>query len=229
MPIVNFFEGADDLPEPVDQLKTYLAQFGVAAVLVDPTDARFAKFQPVLDALKVPARLVDGVWIYKIPTDTLAGYAKIRPSAAEARAEALRMDAVLSAAARYIADGHDAPSLSPLELQRYGLLPVDWHVDAARYTISDWSVGTLPDGRIAIALNGSYDGLKPLMERYANGAAEILYPAPARWNPRSSPPKDELRSMVLILSRAQVEAAAQSLKTSPPPEMTTPFLALEER
>ncbi len=229
MPIVNFFEGADDLPEPVDQLKTYLAQFGVTAVVADPADARFTTFQAVLGALEVPSHLVGGVWIYKIPRDALASYAKIRPSAAEARAEALRVDAVLSAAARYIADGHDAPSLSPLELQRCGLLPAGWHVDAARYTISDWSVGTLRDGRVAIALNGSYDGLKPLMKRYANGAAEILYPAPARWDPRSSPPKDVLRAMLLIFSRAQLEAAAQSLKTSPPPEMTTPFLALEER
>jgi hypothetical protein len=229
MPVVNFFEGADDLPEPVDQLKTYLARFGVTAIVADPTDPRFAAFQPVLGALEVPARLVGGVWIYKVPPDALAGYAKIRAPAAEARAEALRMDAVLSAAARYLADGHDAPSLSPLELQRYGLLPAGWHVDAARYTISDWSVGTLPDGRIAIALNGSYDGLRPLIERYASGSAEILYPAPTRWNPQSSPPTDVLRAMLLIFSRAQLEAAAQSLKTSPPPEMTTPFLAMEAR
>ena len=228
MPIVNFFEGADDLPEPVDQLRTYLAQFGVIAVVADPADARFAVFQPVLTALDVPAHLAGGVWIYKIPPNALAGYAKIRPAAAEARAEALRMDAVLSAAARYLADGHDAPSLTPLELQRYGLLPAGWRVDAARYTISDWSVGALPDGRIAIALNGSYDGLKPLIERYANGA-EILYPAPARWNPRAVPPTDVLRAMLLIFTRAQLEAAVHSLKTSPPPEMTTPFLALEER
>ncbi|HYL59808.1 MAG TPA: hypothetical protein VEU51_13135, partial [Candidatus Acidoferrales bacterium] len=200
MPIVNFFEGADDLPEPDDQLKTYLAQFGVTSIVADPADTRFAVFKPVLDALKVPARLVGDVWIYKIPADELARYAKVPPAAAEARAEALRMDAVLTAAAQYIAGGHDAPSLTPRELQRYGLLPAGWHVRAARYAVSDWSVGTLPDGRIAIALNGSYDGLKPLIERYSSGA-EILYPAPARWNPRAVPPKDVLRAMLLIFSR----------------------------
>jgi hypothetical protein len=229
MPIVNFFEGADDLPEPVDQLKSYLAHFGVNAIVADPTDGRFKAFQPVLAALDFPPRLFDGVWIYKIPQGALASYGKIKPSDVEARANALRLDAILSAAVAYISAGHDARSLSPLELQRNKFLPVGWRVNETRYALSDWSIGSLADGRVAIVLNGTYESIKPLIERYAGGSAEILYPAPALWDPRSSLPTDELQPLMLIFSRRQLEAAGQKLKTSPPPEMTTPFLGADSR
>jgi hypothetical protein len=51
MPIVNFFQGDTDLPEPGDQLKAYVARFGVTAIVADPSYGRLRTFQPALEAL----------------------------------------------------------------------------------------------------------------------------------------------------------------------------------
>ncbi len=224
MPIVNFFEGADDLPEPVDQLKAYIAHFGVGAILADPSDERFPIFRTILAGLDLHAEDIDGIWIYKIPTGAFAAYSKVSASEVEARAAALRFDAILRAAAKYPADGRDLATLSPLNLKRLGLLPVDWQIGAGRYPVTNWSIGALPDGRIGIALRGSYEGLRPLIERYSAGAAEVQYPAPARWNRDSRPLKDQLGPILIIFDHAQLEGASNRLKLSPPPEITTPFL-----
>ena len=222
MPIVNFFEGADDLPEPGEQLKTFIAHFGVKAVIADPGDSRFQIFQPVLASLSVPAAQVDGVWIYKITRDEIAGYENVSPAQAEARAIALRFDTILPAAAKYIAGGRDPAMLSALELKRSGLLPSDWQVRTTQYALADWSIGVLADQRIAIALSGSPQGVRPLLDRYAD-KAELLYPAPSKWNRDSSLSADQLSPLLIIFDRAEIEAAARQLKLSPPPEMTTPF------
>ena len=41
MPVVNYFYGGIDLPEAGDQLKAYLARFGVQAVIADPNETNF--------------------------------------------------------------------------------------------------------------------------------------------------------------------------------------------
>ncbi len=228
MPIVNFFEGADDLPEPGEQLKTYIAHFGVKAVIVDPADSRFKTFQAVLASLSVPAAEIGGLWIYKIPLEKFADYEKVDPAQAEARAIALRFDTILPAAAKYLASGHDPARLSPLELKRLNLLPADWQVQDERYTLANWSIGMI-DQRIAIALHGSYDGFKPLIDRLSMQGAEILYPAPARWDPRAIPDKILLRPLLVFFDREKFDAAVAKLKASPPPELTTPFLGADSR
>jgi hypothetical protein len=223
MPIVNFFEGADDLPEPGEQLKTFIAHFGVKAVIADPADLRFQIFQPVLASLSVPSVQVDGIWLYKIARNEIADHENVNPARAEARAIALRFDTILPAAAKYIASGRDPAMLSAIELKRSGLLPSDWQVRTAQYTLADWSIGMI-DKRIAIALHGSYDGLKPLIDRLSMQGAEILYPAPTPWNPRAIPDKELLGTMLALFDREKFDAAVASLKASPPLEMTTPFL-----
>jgi hypothetical protein len=128
----------------------------------------------------------------------------------------------LPAAAKYIAGGRDPATLSALELKRSGLLPSDWLVGTTQYALSDWSIGILADQRIAIALSGSPQGVRPLLDRYTD-KAELLYPAPSKWNRDSSLSAEQLNPLLIIFDRTQIEAAARQLKLSPPPEMTTPF------
>jgi len=96
-----------------------------------------------------------------------------------------------------------------------------------------WSIGGLPDKRIAIALYGFDQGLQPLLDRYSGKVDELLYPAPSRWNPRSSPPEEHREEQsgtaLIIFNRTQFDAAVRQLKSSPPPEMTTPFLGADSR
>ena len=225
MPVANYFYGAIDLPEAGDQLKAYLARFGVQAVVVDPKEAHFENFEPTFAALGVAPLNEKGVALYKIPRDSLSAYAKLPAAQVEARANALRFDAILEAAGKYLAAGHDLAKLSPLELKRLDLLPRDWLVDAAPDAYKDWQIAPAPGGGVGIIIVGSYDGVRPLLERYRAIATEIDYPAPARWTPDSLPRNDVVKPLIMTFDAAHLSAAAQSLRDSPPPERTTPFVA----
>ncbi len=228
MPIVSLFSGQTDLPEAGDQLKAYLARFAVTAIVADPSSERFDTLEPALASLGVAAEQSGGVLIYKIPPGKFAAYAKLTGADVEARALTLRFDTVLAAAGDYIAGGNDPRKLSPPELKRLNLLPPDWQIATAPNSVNDWSIGGLTDGRIAIVLLGFPQGLKPLLDRYLD-KAELRYPAPSRWDLKSSPAEDRSDKLMMIFDRAQLEAAASQLKSSPPPERTTPFLGADSR
>jgi len=229
MPIVNFFQGDTDLPEPGDQLKAYVARFGVTAIVADPSYGRLRTFQPALEALGVTAEPSGGALIYRIPAGKFGAYAKLTGADVEGRALALRFDTVLAAASNYISGGDDPLKLSPLELKRLNLLPPEWQIDTAPDSLRDWSIGGFSDNRIGIVLLGSAQGMKPLLDRYFGKVDELQFPAPSRWSPHSSPPEDRLDKLLMILDHTQLETAAAQLKSSPPPEMTTPFLGADSR
>jgi hypothetical protein len=233
MPIVNFLYGETDLPEPGDQLKAFIARFAVTAIVADPSYERFPVFAPALASLGVSAQPVGGVLIYKIAPEKFAAYAKLTGAEVEARALALRFDSILAATAGYLAAENDPLKLSALELQHLNLLPPDWRIATAKNSLIGWSIGGLPDKRIAIALYGFDQGLKPLLDRYSGKVDELLYPAPSRWNPRSSPPEEHREEQsgtaLIIFNRTQFDAAVRQLKSSPPPEVTTPFLGADSR
>jgi hypothetical protein len=225
MPVANYFYGAIDLPEAGEQLKAYVARFGVQAVIADPIEANFESFKPTIDSLGIAGLNEKGVWIYKIPRDSFAAYANLIAAQVEARANALRFDAILEAAGKYLAAGHDLSKLSPLELKRLDLLPRDWLVDAAPDAYKDWQIAPAPGGGVGIIIVGSYDGLRPLLERYRAIATELDYPAPTRWTPDSHPRNDVVKPLLLTFDTSHLNAAAQTLRDSPPPERTTPFVA----
>ncbi len=225
MPVANYFYGAIDLPEAGEQLKAYIARFGVQAVIADPIEANFESFKQTLDSLGVAGLNEKGVWIYKIPRDSFSTYAQLPAAQVEARANALRFDSILEAAGKYLAAGHDLAKLSPLELKRLDLLPRDWLVDAAPDAYKDWQIAPAADGRVGIIIVGSYDGVRPLLERYRAIATEIDYPAPARWTPESHPRLDAVKPLLITFDTSHLIAAANSLHDSPPRERTTPFVA----
>ena len=225
MPVVSYFYGSIDLPEAGDQLKAYIARFGVQAVIADPKDPNFPIWQRTLASLGVAALNEKGVWIYKIPHDSFAAYAKLPPAQVEARANALRFDTILEAAGKYLADGHDLAKLSALELKRLDLIPHDWLIDTAPHAHTDWQIALLPGGQIAIVIVGTYEGVRPLIERYRATASEVDYPAPTRWTPDSRPRPDLLKPLLVTFDSAHLAAAAHTLRDSPPPERTTPFVA----
>jgi len=223
-PLVNYSHGAIDLPEAADQMKAYIAHFGVQAVIADAGHADFAHWLPTLEELGLPSRQSDGVWFARVPAERFASYAKLAPAAVEARANALRFDTIIAAAAKYLADGNDAARLSAFELQSRGFLPRDWSLDTGPHPFADWSIMEVSAGKFGIAMPGSYEGLKPLIERYISSATEVQYPAPARWSPDAHYRTDVIKPLLVIFSAAQLQAAAEKLKTAPPQEMTTSFI-----
>jgi hypothetical protein len=224
MPVANYFYGGIDLPEAADQLKAYIARFGVRAVVADPKEENFDSFKQTLDSLGVAGQNEKGVWIYKIPDDAFAAFARLPAAQLEARADALRFDAIVEAAGKYLADGHDLSKLSPLELKRLNLLPRDWLVDAAPDAYRDWQIAPASGGQVGIIIVGSYEGVRPLIERYRTIASEIDYPAPTRWTPESHPRLDVIKPLLVTFDSAHLAAAALKLRESPPPERTTSFV-----
>ena len=79
-----------------------------------------------------------------------------------------------------------------------------------------------------IVLLGSPD-VKTILDRYFGRVDERDCPARARWDPRSSPSKDRVSKLLIILDRAQLQATAAQLKSSPPLERTKPFLGADSR
>ncbi len=223
MPVVNYFYGGIDLPEAADQLKAYLARFEVQAVVADPTEVNFSIWQQTLAGLDIAPQKKSGVWIYKIPPGSFAAYRNLSGAQLEARANALRLDTIVEAAAKYLAGGNDPAKISALELKRLNLLPSDWLVDTTPHAYFDWQIGPADRGQIGIVIVGSYDGVKPLIDRYAATSAEIQYPA-TRWTPDSNPRRDVIKPLLVLFDAPGLRAASAQLQTSPPPERTTPFL-----
>jgi hypothetical protein len=224
MPVVNYFYGAIDLPEAGDQLKSYLARFDVDAIIADPTEANFPIWEKTFASLGVAPTSEQGVAIYKIPSGALAAYAKLSDALVEARANALRLDTIIEATAKYLAGGNDLAKLSPSELKRLNLLPGDWLIDSTPHAFTDWAVGPAPSGRVGIIVVGSYEGVRPLIDRFRSTASEIQYPAPQPWTPESNPRTDVIKPLLIMFDSATLQAAAKALQTSPPPERTTPFI-----
>jgi hypothetical protein len=224
MPAVNLFYGANDLPEAADQMKAYLAHFEVRTILVDPNDFRFIAWKPVLDSLGLVRSQDDDLWIYEIPPGAFADYRRPGGAYLERRATTRRFDTILSAVAAYLEAGHAATQLSPAALKQLDLLPREWTVDSRPDAFKDWGVARLENGDFAIALRGSSQAVAPLIERYYATAAEIRYPAPTRWTASSKPDPEVIKSLLIVFHPAGVLAAAGRLKTSPPSELTAPFM-----
>jgi hypothetical protein len=224
-PVANYFYGGIDLPEAGDQLKAYLARFDVDSIVADPTEANFPFFQQTLASLNIAPAKDRGVWIYKIPHGAFASYRGLSGGKVEARANALRFYTILEAAAKYLTAGNDTAKISPLELKRMNLLPNDWQVDATPHAYTDWLIGPSRGGRVGIIIVGSYEGVKPLIDRYSATSSEIQYPAPTRWTPDSNPRRDAIKPLLIIFDSARLQAAANELRSSPPRERTTPFIA----
>src|SRR5215472_300620 len=225
MPVVNYFYGGIDLPEAGDQLKAYVARFGVQEIVADPNEANFESFQQTFATLGVTGMDEKGVWLYKIPPDSFSEYANLTPAQVEARAVALRFDAILEAAGKYLDDGHDVSKRSALELKRLDLLPHDWLINPERFAYFDWQIGPAAESRIGIIVVGSYEGVRPLIDRYRGVVSEIDYPGPTRWTPDSHPRLDVIAPLLVTFDRAHLAAAAKRLSDSPPPERTTAFIA----
>ncbi len=80
-----------------------------------------------------------------------------------------RFDTLVAAARKYLADGRDPASLTPLAVQKLGLLPPNWVSDPDVATNNGLWLGPRDGGLIGVGVVGSYEALAPLMERQGLG------------------------------------------------------------
>ena len=223
-PIVNFFFGANDLPEPGEQLKAFIARHKVGAIVADLADPDLRFWRTVFSTLGIAPIVTGGVAYYPIAKGQFAPYAKLTGAELEQRAAAIRMDSVLEACATFLAQGNQARGFSEYALANARLLPFDWFWSTRPDGFGDLFVFATGDGRVQIILRGSYAALRPLGLRYLGRADGIEYPYPSRWSPDASYPGQRADSLMLFqFTAAALQAAAADLKSHPPPERPARF------
>ncbi len=222
-PAVRFFLGAIDLPEAPQQIMAFAAQHQISAIVIDETDPDLKIWRSAIDPLGLHLIAAGGAQVYQIPPDALAPYAKLDAASLETRAVALRADILVEALARWFRDGRDLRALSPAALEAAGLLPADWIVRSGFYDYRDFIVAPVDAAHVAIVLAGSYGALRPLAERYSGRAAKIFAPFPTLWPSGKKYSDDDQLRFVFVFTPAALEAAADDLKSSPPPERSVSF------
>jgi hypothetical protein len=175
-PIMNVVFGAPDLPDPALQLKAFIANTGITAIVIDKNDPDLARWKHLFAPLDVTPIEVSGVLFYRIPGASLNAYRNLDALEMERRADRGRFEILVAAASKYLADGKPAASISLYSLQASGLLPPDWVFDPDR-RYRDVYAG-FRNGDVAIGVVGSESGVKPIIDSYSAYASAVYFPFP---------------------------------------------------
>jgi hypothetical protein len=148
-PIMSGLYRIAGVPQAGEQLKAYLANHDVRAVIVGrrtqylvrrlgrlrtaaillrwPTiDRERIATNQLLASLDTPPLEVGGIILYRISPETLAQYRRLTALEMQRRATRARFEALLLGAQRYFSQGRNPAELSPQALQAFGLVPLDW-------------------------------------------------------------------------------------------------------
>ena len=179
-PVVDVFFGSLDLPEPDLQLKAFIANLGITAIVVDASDTRAPQWKQVLSSLDIAPQEVAGVLLYRIHPEALKTYREMNAIELEQRADRARFEALISATDRYFANGGDGAKLSVPNLEAAGLFPMGWTFDPKQDAYRDIWSGQI-EGKIGVGVIGSASGLKPILDDYRADALKVYFPYPKSW------------------------------------------------
>jgi hypothetical protein len=221
-PIVDAMYAGVYLPDAENQLKAFLANRDVSAVIV--SDNEKDAWRPLLSTLGVTPVSVGGVELYKIPPLNLAAYKGQTALDLERQADSTRFDALVVAANKYLQRTGSLDGLTPHVADSLGLIPTGWLVGPPLppYYWSQGSelrrdkglwLGPWRDGQASIGLEGSYAAIKPLIDKYRGAASEIYFPYPDQFSGTSE--KDGSALLVIVFDRAQLSRAAAQIEASP--------------
>ncbi len=184
-PVVNFLVGSPDLPEPDLQLKAFVANLGITAIVVDAIDSHAPQWKQLLSNLDVKPQEVGGVLLYRIPPDSLKAYRGMNAIDLEQRANRARFATLVSATDRFISNGADLARLDIPTLEAAGLFPAGWTFDSTPDGYHDiWAMRV--DGKIGLGVAGSLSGVRTIIEDYGADAEKIYFPYPRPWLPNGA-------------------------------------------
>jgi hypothetical protein len=215
-PIVNAFMTRSYIPHADLQLRAFMATHGADAVIVDDRHNQF--WAPMLLKVDPSPHAVGGVWIYRASPASLASYRDKTALEMERLDAETRFDTLVAAARKYLADGRDPASLTPLAVQKLGLLPPNWVSDPDVATNNGLWLGPRDGGLIGVGVVGSYDALAPLIAKYRDGAVQIYFPYPRALagNPKGN---TFMRMLVIVFNREGLaRAAAASMEKAGVPK-----------
>lgn len=195
-------------PDAETQLKAFLANHGVVAVIAD--SGTNPVFQPMLSSLDDAPITTGGVTIYRVRPGVLAPYRHLTALDMETRSDSERFDALVNATSRYLSDGHDLAALDPSMLQRLGLLPPGWVRNAKVLAFNALWAGPWKDSDVSIGITGSYAGLKPVIEKYRGDALRIYFPFPTELGNTANVPEGSYVLMMMFDRAGLTRAAAKA-------------------
>jgi hypothetical protein len=185
-PVINALTLQGYLPDPQMQLMSFLANHQVAAIVSVDSDPAYMFRPQWLPAGAAKPLRIGGVTLYRLAPEMLTPYRTKTAAEAERQANVVIFDGVLTAVSTYQAERRDPALLTPLALQNLGLLPPEWTAGARDHDDSDggqeshrgvW-IGYIDKNLLGIGIGGSYDGLKPVIDRYRAYASRIYFPYP---------------------------------------------------
>jgi hypothetical protein len=214
-PIVNGFITQSYIPHADLQLRTFMAAHDADAVIVD--DRRNGFWAPMLLKVDPSPRAAGGVWIYRASPASLASYRDKTALEMERLDAETRFDTLLAAARKYLADGRDPASLTPLAVQKLGLMPPNWVSDPDVATNNGLWLGPRDGGLIGVGVVGSYEALTPLITKYREDAAQIYFPYPRALavNPKGN---TFMRMLVIVFNREGLARAAARVEKAGVPK-----------
>jgi hypothetical protein len=214
-PIVNAFMTRSYIPHADLQLRAFMATHGADAVIVDDRHNQF--WAPMLLKVDPSPHAVGGVWIYRASPASLASYRDKTALEMERLDAETRFGTLVAATRKYLADGRDPASLTPLAVQELGLLPPNWVSDPDVATNNGLWLGPREGGLIGIGVVGSYEALAPLIAKYRGDAAQIYFPYPRAL---TGIPKGNtfMRMLVIVFNREGLARAAASVEKAAVPK-----------
>ena len=191
----------------------------------------------LLASLNTRSLKVGGITLYRIRPQMLAPYRHLRALEMQRHAARARFDALLIGAERYLSQGRNPAELTPQVVQSLGLVPLDWfggepfpshdHVGNPIFHLESILSESKGDA-IEVGIEGSYEALKPTIDRYSAEASAIYFPYPSRLTPTASL-TNGAAMLVMVFDRAGLARAAAVAATGgeePPKTAAAPSTAL---
>ena len=211
-PIVGAFSTKTLIPDAAVQLRAFMATHSVDTIVVD--DRHLALWAPLLATVDAAPVRIAGVSVYRLGESELAPYRDASALEMERRSDAARMAALLVAARQYLGQGRDLAQLTPMTVQRMGLLPPNWVDDPDIRTKNGLYLGPWESAAIAVGVVGSYEALTPIIAKYRRDAARVFFPYPKEL--KGVPAGDTfMRLLVMVFDRRGLEhAVAQAQRAA---------------
>lgn len=181
-PVINFFYGSFDLPDANIQLKAFIANLGITAIVMDNSNPYAPEFRKLLSLLNIEPLQVSGVSFYRIPPGAFAKYRSVNAVEMETRADRIRFETVIGAAAKYVRQTGGTKGLSIPRLYELGLFPPDWKFKTRPKDYRDVWAGPWK-GDVGIGVAGTQSALTPLIKSYRPDAEFAYFPYPFPLHP----------------------------------------------
>lgn len=211
-PIVKALATDTLVPDAELQLKAFAANHNVTAVIAG--SGTNPVFEPMLATLDQNPIVNGGVTLYRIRPGSLVPYQHLTAIEMETRSDSERIDTLIAAANRYLAEGHDPAALNVKVAEQLGLIPLGWARAPTALAFNALWLGQWNDTGVSVGITGSYEALKPVIAKYRDDAERIYFPFPTELHYTAKVPAGA-HVIMLIFDRAGLARAAAKASVAP--------------